>query len=312
MSVYWMTQVWENSKVDKSTELLTFLAIADSANREGIAWPGVKKLAHMTRQTERNASRVIQDLAETGEIYIHRTRGKSNFYFIYINRTKEEAIQVLQKWFDFSKEQAAATIETLEQFVNPTRTPDKLSVVPPTPVSGTPDIAMSSDPLLTIYNKGADTDIRSTEAYRDLQNTIIGVCKKLNVLALKEEDVRNIDILFDAQVEPGEVRLYYSRDGQTSWWYSQFWKGKRGQFPTTQDIIDTIEQARSAAPNGTSSDAAFHQVLEWIRGERTFNTLDLVAIQAVKELGEYELKNKNPNIWANQFKKAYDKYNPDL
>jgi hypothetical protein len=130
-------------------------------------------------------------------------------------------------------------------------------------------------------------------------------------LALKEKDVENIDILFNADVGPDEVKLYYSRDGQASWWYTQHWKGKKAQFPETQDVIDTIEQARASGPSGNTSEAAYQEVLEWIRGTRDFSSLNPVAMIVVREMGEYELKNKPPHIWGNRFKKAYDKFNPD-
>ena len=313
MAIYWMSQVWENAQVDKSIQLLTFLAIADSANREGVAWPGVEKLAVMTRQTPRNMTRVIGSLAKTGELYVHRQPGRSNFYFIYINREREEAKSILQKWFKFSQEQSEHTLDTLDNLLN--RTPDKLS--PLTDLSGTPDTAMSPDPLLSLlYNKGGElepkfVDIRSTESYRDLQNAMIGVCKKLNAVALKEKDVENIDILFHAQVEPAEVKQYYSKDGQTSWWYTQYWKGKKAQFPTTQDVIDTIEQARAFSGNN-SSEAALQEVLEWNRGSRKFSDFSSpITVEVIRELGEYEIKNGNPKFWSIQFKVLFDTLDPD-
>ncbi len=321
MAIEWMVEVWKNSKIQKSSQLLTFLAIADIANDFGIAWPGLNKISEKTRQTPRNTSRIIGELEKTGELYVHRKKGKVNYYFIYINRDKEESIAVLQKWFKLSPEVAEQTILDLDMLLEARPTQDNLSIdklSPVTRVSSTQDKALSSDPLLSfkdIYNSGDAEqefgDIRSSANYRDLQNEIIAACKKLNALALKEEDVKNIDILHEAKVKPAEIREFYSKNGQTSWWYRQFWKGKKGQFPTTQDIIDTIEQARSfSGENG--AEIALQEVQEWILGNRKFGEFSSpVTVEVVREMGEYDLKSKNPAFWAVRFKETFAEHNSD-
>lgn len=163
------------------------------------------------------------------------------------------------------------------------------------------------------YNNSGDTeqefgDIRSEPDYRDLQNEVIAACKKLNALSLKEEDVKNIDILYASEVKPAQVREYFSRNGQSSWWCTQHWKGKKGQFPTTQDVIDTIEQARAyvGSPDD-AADAALQEVKEWIRGKRKFGDFSSIkTIPTIRAVGEHEMKNKAPQFWAIRFKETFE------
>lgn len=69
MSVKVMSHVWEHSK-QKGSKLLMLLAIADSANDAGFAWPSQATLAKKARMTKRNAQRLLDQLATTGEIVI--------------------------------------------------------------------------------------------------------------------------------------------------------------------------------------------------------------------------------------------------
>lgn len=155
-------------------------------------------------------------------------------------------------------------------------------------------------------------DIRSADDYRDLQNEIIAACKKLNALALKEKDVRNIDILYASEVKPVEVRNFYSKNGQSSWWYTQYWKGKKGQFPTTEDIIDTIEQARAYTGSADGAgDLAFLSAKEWLSGTIEFSELHPVTQSVVRDLGEYNMNNLPPHFWKEQFMDSFEKFNPD-
>lgn len=67
MSIKAMTWVWDNSEA-QGTELLCLLALADYANDEGEAYPGVQRLAHRCRVGERAIRKVLRSLEEMGEI----------------------------------------------------------------------------------------------------------------------------------------------------------------------------------------------------------------------------------------------------
>ena len=334
MAIEWMVAVWKKSKVEKSNQLLTFLAIADNTNEAGVAWPGRDTISTMTRQTPRTISRILKELEETGELFTYRRKGRFNYYFINLDREKKEAMTILQQWFKFSPELAEQTFLSLEQLLNKRRGSDNLSGVssdnltgdklsPVTTVSPSSDTAVSHDPLLSFKDlnnnareeqaleEQAFPDIRSEQGYKDLQNEIIAACKKLNILALKEEDIFNIDILYASDVQPAEIREFYSRNDQSSWWASRHWKGKKGQFATTQDIVDTIEQAR-AFTSGDSAELALKEVQEWVRGDRSFPDFSSqVTLEVIRDMGEYELKNTNPAFWTIKFRDTFAKYNPD-
>ena len=93
-----MANIWERAPF-KSTELLMFLAIADHANDEGIAYPGVKHLAKKCRVEDRRATQIIQFLVSSGAMAVIDTgggRGKKRVFQIapfYLPGTGKGAIQ---------------------------------------------------------------------------------------------------------------------------------------------------------------------------------------------------------------------------
>ena len=89
MSIEWMTHVWNNSK-QKGSRLLMLLAIADYANEEGSAYPGLESLARKTRQTKRNAIRIIEKIVEDEELEIDTKASKlgTNLYQIMVSTRK--------------------------------------------------------------------------------------------------------------------------------------------------------------------------------------------------------------------------------
>ena len=69
MSIKVSTAVWESS-THKSGDLLLLLAIADHAHDDGTAWPGIARLARMTRLSERHVRRCLTALQRTGEVHV--------------------------------------------------------------------------------------------------------------------------------------------------------------------------------------------------------------------------------------------------
>ena len=75
MSIRVMSRVWDESE-QKGSALLLLLAIADYAHDDGGgAYPGVDTLAKKTRLSVRQTQRVIQQLADSGELEIQRSAG---------------------------------------------------------------------------------------------------------------------------------------------------------------------------------------------------------------------------------------------
>lgn len=83
-----MSYVWEHSS-HKGTELLLLLAIANIANTQGLAHPGVKRLASDIRMSERNTQRALQKLVASGELTIKPNAGPHgcHVYQLNINET---------------------------------------------------------------------------------------------------------------------------------------------------------------------------------------------------------------------------------
>jgi hypothetical protein len=72
-----MDRVWKNS-IQAGGKLLLLLAIADFANDDGMAYPGIDTLAQKTRQSRRTVQRQISELEELGELAVEPGTGRSN------------------------------------------------------------------------------------------------------------------------------------------------------------------------------------------------------------------------------------------
>jgi len=89
MSIKIMSQVWEHSK-HKGSPLLLLLAIADHADDDGHAYPGVERLAKKIRMTKRNTQIILTKLAKSGELEIQRNqglttkKGRTNLYHVNV------------------------------------------------------------------------------------------------------------------------------------------------------------------------------------------------------------------------------------
>jgi hypothetical protein len=74
MSVKVMTFVWEHSK-QQGSALLCMLALADFANDDGLAYPGVTRLAAKCRVGERALQKILRKLESAGEIRTKHNEG---------------------------------------------------------------------------------------------------------------------------------------------------------------------------------------------------------------------------------------------
>lgn len=84
-----MARVWKSSK-HKGNELLTLLAIADNANDDGYAFPGIEHIAQKVRMSERTAMRMIDAISASGELLAVRRRNKGNLYMVLCGCSEEE------------------------------------------------------------------------------------------------------------------------------------------------------------------------------------------------------------------------------
>lgn len=98
MSIKIMNAVWHLSK-QKGTPLLLMIAIADNANDNGEAWPGIEYLARKIRMSERQTQRLVRDLERTDELIVERGGGRGNAhrYFILVGKPPEEIAALKEK-----------------------------------------------------------------------------------------------------------------------------------------------------------------------------------------------------------------------
>ena len=107
MSIKIMTDVWDSAPFEGPT-LLLLIALADSANDDGICWPSIPALCKKTRQPERTVYHGIRTIIGSGwlEKISNPGRGNSNFYRVLTPTVKgaryapfdnPEKVQVLRE-----------------------------------------------------------------------------------------------------------------------------------------------------------------------------------------------------------------------
>jgi hypothetical protein len=94
MSINVMNRVWETSQ-HKGGALNLMLAIADFADDDGNAFPGVPRLAKKIRMTERNTQLLLRKLEESGELMIKEGAGPrgTNRYRIILDQLGKKPIK---------------------------------------------------------------------------------------------------------------------------------------------------------------------------------------------------------------------------
>ena len=95
MSVKVSTKVWQCSR-HKSGNLLVLLALADHADDEGKAWPGVRSLAWKARLSQRHIRRCLSELLVSGELEILAEPAPSGgkWYQIRLDRLTPDNLSV--------------------------------------------------------------------------------------------------------------------------------------------------------------------------------------------------------------------------
>jgi len=95
MSIHQMNAVWKRSK-QKGSKRLLLLAIADNANEDGTAWPGLDHLAGKTLLSRRHVSRLISELDGTDELAVvwGGGRGTANLYHVLCDKTAQEIADI--------------------------------------------------------------------------------------------------------------------------------------------------------------------------------------------------------------------------
>lgn len=113
MSIRLITEVWKHAPFKRS-DLLILLALADSANDDGVCWPSITTLSERGRINRRNTFATLVKLEEAGWLKRTSREGRSTIYTVVIGPSE-------------------TTLETAESVAHDTR--DDVRVSPTTGVA---------------------------------------------------------------------------------------------------------------------------------------------------------------------------------
>lgn len=136
MSIKRITSVWDSSQ-HSGTALLLLLALADNADDNGLAWPGVSTLAQRARIGERAVKTQLQKLETSGELLVYRRKGYHNFYIVCVDLSDEQKDAAVDKLAGILKTSA----ETITTYFS--------EVVIKRSLGSDPTITSTSDPTIT-------------------------------------------------------------------------------------------------------------------------------------------------------------------
>ncbi|MBN1963748.1 MAG: hypothetical protein JW910_03820 [Anaerolineae bacterium] len=100
MSIQRMTAAWQHSK-HSGTELLQLLALADSADDSGFAYPGIDTLASKTRSDRSMVLRNNKALAASGEVLVQHNRRYGNKYLVVVGMSDADVEASLLRHFPY-------------------------------------------------------------------------------------------------------------------------------------------------------------------------------------------------------------------
>ena len=112
MSIQVMSRVWDKSGACESS-LLVLLALADRANEDGVAWPGLATVSQCARINERHTRRILRRLEETGEIYVASGAGRTHtsMYLVCVGLNADEIAGILVRRFEMPVSEAVSTAQ---------------------------------------------------------------------------------------------------------------------------------------------------------------------------------------------------------
>ena len=114
VSVRVMTRVWDESKQEDNYRLL-LLAIADNANDDGVAWPGLEHLQNKILKSESQTRRIRDVLIQSREVYYATAVGRGNkcCYFVMTGLGRERIEKVLIEYFGIPSEKVSSEADLI-------------------------------------------------------------------------------------------------------------------------------------------------------------------------------------------------------
>jgi hypothetical protein len=299
------------------------IVLADDADNDGVSVISAQTLANRIRtkphketgiRNTRTVYRLIDAAEIAGEIYVQKAPGIENAYLVCLNRPAEEIVEVLTRRLNLDSHTAGMVAQ--ERVAAQKRTRDKMSLVPVTECHGSSDkmSLVTSDKMSPVRRgngslpiKDQIINIRETQEYKDMETAVAIVCRFLDVVAIEEPDQERIEVLVRNGVSAAEVQQHYGSEAG-SWWRS-YWKGKKGQRPTTKDIVETIVQAREGADFADAEaefTAAWKSLLDYLKGKMEWEDVPPRVQAMIRHFKESTLRKASKNQMAKYRGQALD------
>lgn len=253
-----MSRVWDHSG-QKGTFLLVLLAIADHTSDDGVAYPGIKRMAAKTKVSQRQLMRIITKLEEAGELFVdhQRGRGNTNWYFVAVGMSAYEIEETLRKRFGFSSQEAQALADRIIDTQNggdfiksqkgdigvtfskkPKKVTRKVKNVTPRAVKR--DIAMSpescnhqEEPLL--IHEDSPKEAKPPTPAQQMYSALVEVLKWDQELMRGRLNKAGKELREAGRT--GEAVMAFG-----DWWKINDWRGKQGQPPTLAQLKESWGQ----------------------------------------------------------------------
>lgn len=213
MSIKIMARVWELSK-QKGTDLLLLLALADNSDDSGYCWPGIEYLADKIRMTPRSVINAVQRLEKSGEIIVNHNRRTGNRYLIAVGMDAKElekgALKLGCENFSDSAENVAVFTSEVKNIHIRSET------------------AISQEPSRTV--KEPSIGNHHFVALAKVCQIDLGLASKTQ----KQQLGQSAKLLHEkAEATPEQI------DNFGTWWFSEDWRGKKGQPPTPVQVRES-------------------------------------------------------------------------
>jgi hypothetical protein len=229
-----MSSVWDSS-IHKGSNLLTLLAIADTANDDGFCWPGIDHIAAKTRVSRSTVMRCIAKIEQSGELFVKHSRRHGNRYLVLIGKSDQDTIIAMKMHFSMSAAKCQEAVEKINE--------DRIKYQDDTNEKSTPYVApmqhqklhsyatsevspVQHDPSLTVKETSSIGDATAPQPKSNgkkpkRNNTIMNAIKDAIVSEFKwDKDTMNKSEwgkvqaaardLYDSRVLPNEVPTLYT------------------------------------------------------------------------------------------------------
>lgn len=271
MSISAQNRVWEHSRQD-GTNLIALLALADWADADGICWYANDRIAQRVRREERTVTRILNRLRQSGEVFAppEYGAGRKTLKFVTVGLSEAELVEVLIRRFGMTPIEATAhALKVLKAQARGKKpvTDDGFkgdkSRKKGDKSRQKPVIAVSPDPY-DPYDPSVDPEedpptprggvhvLSQLDPERPFDNRLLAIAE---VCGLRENIPKHREWCEQAasQLHTFSGDYIRARYGEHSppdegwYWYTDDWRGQRGDMPSPPQLVETIAKRKTAA-----------------------------------------------------------------